>query len=323
MSSGSRRRSELGPDDGGRTLAAIVRELMDGLPWTKAKKAVAAGKVLVDGRVRRDPAERIEAGAVVEVDLHAPPRPVESKDVPNEVPILHLDPSVVVVDKPAGLLSVPWEDETDTLLHRAHAAVQRRSPGARRLPPLRVVQRLDKDTSGVLVFARTKTAERSLGDQLRRHSVDRRYLALVVGEPLPGTIDTFILADRGDGRRGSARMRPGDRGAPPPGAKRSITHVEVLESFSLSQGGIVSLVSCRLSTGRQHQIRIHLAESGHPLLGERVYGSRDLAPPLTAARPMLHAERLGFQHPTEDRSMLFRADPPHDFQQLLARLRAG
>jgi 23S rRNA pseudouridine1911/1915/1917 synthase len=314
-------RIEVGADVAGRTLAALVREDNEGMPWSKARKVVAAGKVKVDGQVRRDPAERAVLGTVVEIDLAAPSRPEPQADVP----ILHLDPSVVVVDKPAGLLTVPWEDETDTLLHRAHAAVKRRTREPR-LPPLRVVQRLDKETSGVLVFARTKQAERSLGDQLRRHSVDRRYLALVIGAPVRATIDTFLLADRGDGRRGSAKVRPSaqadarGRSPAPAGAKRSITHVEPLERFEVP-GGIVSLVACRLSTGRQHQIRIHLAEAGHPLVGERVYGARDLARPLDAARPMLHAERLGFLHPADDRPVLFQADPPADFAELLARLR--
>lgn len=321
---GSQRRVVVSTDAAGQTLAAIVRVLADGIPWSKARKVVASGQVQVNGETRRDPAERIPAGATVQLDLAAPGRPAPEA----EVPILHLDPSLVVVDKPAGLLSVPWQDETDTLLHRAHAAVRRRTK-ERRLPPLRVVQRLDKDTSGVIVFARTRAAERSLGDQLRRHSVDRRYLALVVGAPVAATIDTWILADRGDGRRGSAKVRPnasrreGSRPErAPAGAKRSITHVEPLERFA-TPGGIVSLVACRLSTGRQHQIRIHLAEAGHPLVGERVYGARDLRRPIDAARPMLHAERLGFLHPADGRPVLFRSDPPPDFAQLLARLRAG
>lgn len=308
-------RIAVAPDEAGQTLAAVVRAALDGLPWSKARSLVYAGKVRVDGEVERDAARRLPAGAIVEVDSRARPIPADDG---LEVALLHVDALVVVVDKPAGLLSVPWEDERDTLVHRAHAAMCRKV-GQQHLPPLRVVQRLDKETSGVLVFARTRRAERALSDQLRKHTVDRRYLALVEGAPAAATHDTWLLPDRGDGRRGSARMRPGSR--PPAGAKRSITHVEPLESFEVDEG-VVSLVACRLDTGRQHQIRIHLAEAGHPLLGERVYGERGRTSPVAAARPMLHAERLGFLHPADERPVLFTADPPADFRELLQRLRA-
>lgn len=313
----------------GQTVAAVVRALLGGVPWSRARMLCTSGRVLRQGEPLTDPARRVRRGEALEVR----PRPHEgvrrSRD--PELVLRHVDPDVVVVDKPAGLLTVPYAPEDrDTLLHRAHAALRRRE-GGRHLPPLRVVQRLDKETSGVVVFARTRRAERGLGDQFRCHSVERLYLGLAYGRVTSATHDTWLVPDRGDGRRGSWR----GKGSPPPAARRAITHVAVRERFSgdglaWTDGAAprrgITLVACTLQTGRQHQIRIHLGEQGTPLVGERVYdrdyhGPRVQGLPDGRGRPMLHAAALGFVHPTRDVPLRFDCDLPSDFADLLDRLR--
>ena len=221
-----------------------------------------------------------------------------------------------MVTKPAGMLSVPFDKrDRDTLQHWVSKAIRRRLK--QHLPPVRVVQRLDKDTSGVLVFARTRRAERELQQQFRRHTVDRRYLALALGQVRSRKIRSVLVRDRGDGLRGSFR----GRGKPPPNGREAITHVECLRTFE-EHGLKVSLVSCRLETGRQHQIRIHLAEAGHPVVGEKVY-VRDYRGSFVRGfegRTLLHAERLGFVHPADGRVRTFEVPVPDDFADLLDRL---
>jgi 23S rRNA pseudouridine1911/1915/1917 synthase len=171
------------------------------------------------------------------------------------------------------------------------------------------VQRLDKLTSGILVFSRTFAAKKHLGNQLRQHTMQRRYLALAHGDVVPGTIRTHLVEDRGDGLRGSApeSLRAG---------QLAITHVERIERLAGA-----TLVSCRLETGRTHQIRIHLSERGNPLLGEAVYVRGFPGALIPAPRLMLHAAELGFAHPEDDRPMFFEDPPPADFEETLARLR--
>jgi 23S rRNA pseudouridine1911/1915/1917 synthase len=181
-----------------------------------------------------------------------------------------------------------------------------------------VVQRIDKDTTGLLVFARTLAAKRNLQQQLRVHSIERRYLALVhgvLGEP--ATIDTRLVRDRGDGLRGSFGHFRKPRGPLPADAQRALTHVAPLEPLAGA-----TLIECRLHTGRQHQIRIHASELGHPLVGERVYIRDYSGPRNDAPRPMLHAAVLGFDHPGHGRTVRFEQEPTEDFAMLLARLRA-
>jgi 23S rRNA pseudouridine1911/1915/1917 synthase len=312
----------------GATLAAVVRDLYaQGISWSKARDLVGAGKVKVDGAAQLDSTVRIRAGAKVEVDPSARRRKPDVH-APG-VALLYADHDLVVVRKPAGLLTVEFdgEDERDTLRDQATAALieqQRKSPrtkgGAnkrREYVRLGVVQRLDKDTSGVLVFPRTEAARRELANQFRAHTIERRYLALVWGRAEAATHDTWLIQDRGDGRRGSWRGPN-----PPPAAKRAITRTQV-ERRLTGPFGEVTLISCGIETGRQHQIRIHLAESGHPLLGERVYDREHATRPVQAERVMLHAAVLGFDHPSKGQPMRFEDPPPADFEALLAQLGAG
>jgi 23S rRNA pseudouridine1911/1915/1917 synthase len=222
------------------------------------------------------------------------------------------------------VVTLPDEEHRHgTLLQQAQAALRRREGSAASRGPtraLRAVQRLDRDTSGLLVFARTVAAQRHLQRQLAERTLERRYLALVHGHPGPMQIDTFLVRDRGDGLRGSWGTLRHHRGEPPADARPALTVVEPLERLSGA-----ALVECRLRTGRQHQVRIHLAESGHPLLGEQVYVRdflRDGGAPIPAPRAMLHAAALGFQHPRTGGWLRFEDPPPPDFAALLAALRS-
>jgi 23S rRNA pseudouridine1911/1915/1917 synthase len=178
--------------------------------------------------------------------------------------------------------------------------------------PVWAVHRLDKDTSGLVVFARTREGERELGRQFRAHTLERSYLAIVRGRAREGCIESFLVTDRGDGRRGSTTL-PGQ-------GKRAVTHVQIVERL-----GEFTLIECRLETGRTHQVRIHLGEAGFPLCGERVYDrplhGRPLPDNSSAPRLALHAASLGLQHPTTRKRMVWRSRLPEDLKSLLRRLR--
>jgi 23S rRNA pseudouridine1911/1915/1917 synthase len=269
----------------------------------------------VNGAPAPDPARRMSAGDRVEI-LSGAQRPAALDRL-----VVHLDADVVVVRKPAGILTVPFErDDRDTLLALARVAVRRidAGNGKERSATLRAVQRLDKETSGLVVFARTIPAQRGLQAQLGDHSVLRRYLALVHGAAEDAVYDTLFLPDRGDGLRGSWGVFRAPRGESPREAREAVTRVKVEERLAGA-----TRVTCELETGRQHQIRIHLAEAGHPLVGETVYIRDWRGPLLPAPRPMLHAAVLGFTHPRTAKRLRFEEPPPEDFDRVLARLRAG
>jgi 23S rRNA pseudouridine1911/1915/1917 synthase len=298
----------------GSTLAAVVRTGQAGLAWSAARRMCSQGQVRVNGVVATDSARRLRAGDVVAVDPHARARREPAFD---PAAVVHLDRDVVVVDKPAGLLTVPFApDDQHTLIDRVQAWL--RSEERRPDSTLAAVQRLDKDTTGVLVFARTLTARRALQVQLRAHSVERRYLALVHGALRHArTIETHLIEDRGDGLKGSYGHFRRPRAPLPKAAQRALTHVRPLEQL----GARATLVECSLETGRQHQIRIHLSELGHPLLGEQVYIRDYSAARLPAPRPMLHAAVLGFSHPRSEQRLRFERAAPSDFRAALAALR--
>lgn len=236
--------------------------------------------------------------------------------------ILYADDAIAAVDKPAGLTTMRHAEEAAEFGERSKRFLPKTLadllPGLLGEPgrPVVAVHRIDRDTSGVVVFARTPAAAKALAGQFRRHTADRRYLALVRGTPSAGRIESVFVRDRGDGRRGSSP----DPAAP--GGKRAVTYVTVLEQFA----GF-ALVECRLETGRTHQVRIHLGEAGTPLCGERVYDRPVNGTPVPdgsgAGRPMLHAARLGVDHPETGRRMTWEVPPPADFAGLLDRLRTG
>jgi 23S rRNA pseudouridine1911/1915/1917 synthase len=286
-----------------------VRE-QEGVAWSKAKALCEQGRVAVDGVRALDPAMRVPAAAVVTVDAFAPK--LRAGPLPDEA-IVHFDRDVVVVDKPPGLLSVADDEEgEDTLAQHVRTRLRRLDRGGTDAK-LGVVHRLDKDTSGLMVFARNATAQRALAAAFRAHDIERVYHALAHGAVAAATLESDLVLDRGDGLRGSWGVFRRASGPAPREARHAVTYVKPLQAL---RGA--TLVECRLETGRQHQIRIHLAEAGHPLLGERVY-IRDYAGAVIAApRAMLHARRLGFAHPRGARPMSFEREPPEDFRAALA-----
>jgi 23S rRNA pseudouridine1911/1915/1917 synthase len=235
----------------------------------------------------------------------AAPRP---RDPEREGVLVYDDAHVVVIDKPAGINSVPYEErETGTAMDLIRGAWRRMGKPATSVA-LHVVHRIDRATSGLLAFAKSKRAELGLATQLREHTMERTYICAAHGVVTPGRIESQLVTDRGDGLRGST--------SDPTRGKRAITHVSVREAL---RGA--TLCEVRLETGKTHQIRIHLSESGHPLIGEPVY-IRDYGGKLIQSpRMLLHAATLGFEHPiTGERVSLSSALPP-DFTAVVDRLR--
>ena len=257
----------------------------------------------MDGTTRDEPGAEVAEDARLS---HHPERPSRRR-VRTPLSILHEDDAVIVVDKPPGLLSVPTAaHEKDTLLSRVSLYLQHRY---RRRPYVGVVHRLDRDTSGALAFARTRESLRFLQRLFASHEIDREYVALVAGEPAAsGSLDAPLAGDGTATRRRVARK--GEAG------RRARTRYRVLERFAGA-----SRVAVALETGRTHQIRIHFAESGHPVLGDRVYGRREAPPALEAPRQMLHARRLGFPHPAGGAPVRAESPLPTDFAEVLARWR--
>jgi len=294
------------------TVAAVVRDQL-GCAWSKARELCKNGKVLVNGQRCTDDAARVPPGAEVTVDVAAPK--LRTGRLPKEA-IVHVDRDLVIVDKAAGVLSVAYEDgDKDTLVDRTRAYLRTESPKGFD-PELSVVHRLDKDTTGLLAYARNLATKRSMADLFRDHDIDRAYVAIAHGDVPARTVETDLVTDRGDGLRGSYGVFRRPRGPMPHDAKHAVTHLRPL----LSLRG-ATLVECRLETGRQHQIRIHLAELGHPLVGEPVYIRDYVGARIDAPRPMLHARRLGFVHPRTGERLRFEREPPEDFRAILEALR--
>ena len=293
------------------TLAAVVRE-QTGLSWSRAKKLCTDGRVTLDGERCLDPAARVLPGAEVVVNAHGPK--LETGPLSRGA-IVFADRDIVIVDKPAGMLSVADEPGNKDTLAEYTRILLRRMGGRGDEGGLGVVHRLDRDTSGLMVFTRTAEAKRKLAAAFRIHDIERTYLAIAHGIVSEGRIETHLLLDRGDGLRGSHGHYRRAKGPPPPEAKIAITFVKPLRAL---EGA--TLVECRLETGRQHQIRIHLAERGNPLLGEKVYIRDYRGPKIEAPRTMLHARTLGFTHPGTGARVSFEREAPADFEEALSRL---
>jgi 23S rRNA pseudouridine1911/1915/1917 synthase len=314
---------ELDATDAGVTLAAALRRRLAGESWSDVRALCTTGKVTVDGERALDPAGRMKAGQRIELRPNAP----KPHTVPAGFRIAFEDAHLVVIEKPSGITSVPYErKETGTALDLIRASWKRAGKRAT-VTPLYTVHRIDKDTSGLLAFAKTKLAERGLHEIFQRHTATRAYLALAEGEVTAARIESQLVADRGDGIRGSARGR-GSAGLE---GQLAITYVEPLRHYARKSTGpagragsiVATLCRVRLETGRTHQIRIHLSERGHPLVGETVYIRdllRDGRQPLPAPRLMLHAASLGFAHPVTGAPISLQAQPPEDFMTVLESL---
>jgi 23S rRNA pseudouridine1911/1915/1917 synthase len=302
------------------TIAAVLRSHLPDHSWSKVRQLTASRRVKIGNEVCLDPARRVREGDVVELLPEAAPK----SRPPEAIKIRHLDQHIVVIEKPAGISTVRHPLERDWPARRkalsptledlvpkliaTEEKSKRRDAGQR----LRVVHRLDKETSGLVVFARTTRAQQGLGRQFHAHSVIRRYLAVIPGYVAPQRIASFLVRDRGDKRRGSTNI---------PGAgKEAITHIDVRERL---HG--YTVLTCRLETGRTHQIRIHLAELDHPVCGEKVYNRAPHQPAKPdesgAPRLALHASELGFEHPVTGVSLHWAMNLPLDLEAFLDRLR--
>lgn len=306
-----------------QTLMAVLRAFAPSLTWSQARKMIEGKRVLVNGNLCLDAARRLKPTEVVKfLD-----RPAADPPRDEDVKIVYFDDDIVVVEKPAGMNSIrhieernwpsrrrqlqPSLDELVPVVLARITKTKRSRKG--NLPPVRPVHRIDRETSGLMLFARTVQAESHLGKQFRKHSLKRSYLALAYGAVAEQTIRSRLVDDRGDGKRGSTPIESQ--------GKEAVTHVSVAERL-----GDFSLLRLRLETGRTHQIRIHLSELGHRLCGERVYthalGEPPMADSAGAPRVCLHAAELGFVHPTTGELLEFSSPLPEDFAAFLDRLRA-
>lgn len=281
----------------------------------RLKTLISAGQVAGDGGLRRDPASKAVAGTVLTVTI---PAAAPAHNVAQDIPlaIVFEDDHLIVVDKPAGLVVHPAAGNLDgtlvnALLHHCRGSLS----GIGGVERPGIVHRIDKDTSGLLVVAKHDKAHEGLAAQFKRHSIDRRYRAIVSGRPNPpaGTVDAALA--RSSANRQKMAIVDGDRG------KRAVTHYRLVEPL-----GPASLVECRLETGRTHQVRVHLTSIGHPLLGDPSYGR--LRPPFPAllgrlgfARQALHAAHLGFVHPVTSQLLSFESVIPPDMATLIDELR--
>ncbi len=295
--------------EAGERLDRVVSARPFGLSRSTVQTLIDAGRIEVDGRVLRASA-RPGPGARVRVrPLPPPPSKAEPQDIPIE--LLFEDAHLAIVMKPAGLVVHPAPGHADgTLVNalRFHLNVRVGDPER---PG--IVHRLDRDTSGIMVVAKTEAAREGLIAQFKRHAIEREYVAIAQGEPPPKLrIETLHGRDPRDRKRFTSKVREG---------KRAVTEVALIERLHAA-----SLVRCTLETGRTHQIRMHLAEHGFPLLGDPLYGRASADPRVKAAatdlgRQALHARVLGFDHPVLGTKMHFEAEPPADFVRAREALR--
>lgn len=293
--------------DGLRLDAALAR--LFGFSRTAAAGLIDSGDVLVDGRIQIK-SDRVSAGSWLEVTLPAPATPPTADPVPVEgLRVVHADHDIVVVDKPVGVAAHPSPGWTGPTVVQGVAAMGHLLTTSGAAERQGVVHRLDAGTTGLMVLAKSERAYAVLKDAFRDRTVDKGYHALVQGhpDPLRGSIDAPI------GRHPSAdwRFAVVAEGRP------SVTHYETIEAFRAA-----SLLDVVLETGRTHQIRVHMSALRHPCVGDLTYGADPtLATRLGLTRQWLHAQRLGFKHPADGRSVEFHSDYPPDLAGALDRVR--
>ena len=317
------------PEAGGGRLDRVLATQVPALSRSRLKALILAGQVTVEARTVRDPAAAVNSGDIITVTL---PEPEPAKPAAEAIPldIVYEDDALIVLDKPAGLVVHPAAGHASgTLVNAliAHCGDSLSGIGGVKRPG--IVHRLDKDTTGLMVVAKNDRAHRRLSNQFadkREGPIERDYLALVWGAPdrPRGTIDAPL--DRHPHAREKRAVRQGGREA--------VTHWEVVERYSGADGKpVASLLACRLETGRTHQIRVHLAHIGHPVMGDETYatGFRTKVTRLSPAaqqalaalgRQALHAEHLAFEHPVSGEILDFRAELPGDMARLRDALRS-
>jgi 23S rRNA pseudouridine1911/1915/1917 synthase len=303
-------------EDEGLRLDRFIRERSGILSRIRARDLLAAGGVTLNGRRVKIASRTVSSGDRVEI--FRLPEERRSGPPPGMEPfrVVHEDASVIVVDKAPGVLVQPTpQGDRGTLVDLLARYLKKRSPEGK--PGyLGLLHRIDRETSGLLLFSRRGSSNRILAEQFRSHALAREYLSLVRGNV---TQQTGTIADR------LTRTVPGARratAASPGRGKTAVTHYRVLERF-----GVATLLSVTLETGRTHQIRIHLSGRGHPVVGDKIYGTPGRFPSHSLLdafpRQALHAGRLGFTHPVTGQWLVFESPVPRDFAALLAELRKG
>lgn len=298
----------------GQRVDRLVAERVPELSRSRVRALLDEGQVRVDGAAVK-PSFKPNVGAIITVEVPAA-RPTELVPEDLGLELLYEDADLAVVYKPAGLVVHPSKGhDTGTLVHGLlHALSELSGIGGEERPG--IVHRLDKGTSGVMVVAKRDEAHRALKEQFSDHSIERRYLALVLGSPRldAGQVENQL------GRAANDRFRFTEVEE---GGRRAETWWWVQERMHRS-----ALMECKLETGRTHQVRVHLSELGHPLLGDPLYRARQTAPPEIAAlledvdHQLLHAAVLAFDHPSTGERLRFEREPPEDFQRVLEGLRA-
>ena len=282
----------------------------------RLKALISSGQVTgANGLLARDPSSKVAHGTTYEVIVPDPaPAHNEAQDIP--LVVAYEDEHLIVIDKPAGLVVHPAAGNHDgtlvnALLHHCRGTLS----GIGGVERPGIVHRIDKETSGLMVAAKTDPAHVGLAAQFAKHSIDRRYRAIVAGIPNPakGTIDAYLA--RSTTNRQKIAVVSDGRG------KRAVTHYETIERLNRA-----ALVECRLETGRTHQVRVHMASLNHPLIGDPVYGRpraehREVLNRLNFKRQALHAATLGFIHPVTSEALRFDSEIPQDMQLLLSNLR--
>lgn len=302
-------------------LDKVLSMLMPESSRSTIQRWIEEGRVKVDGGACRAK-DRVGPGQTIDVVPAAPPPTRALPDATVGFQILYEDPYLLVVDKPAGLVVHPAKGHSGgTLVNGLLARYDWQWADSEEADPLGafrpgIVHRIDKDTSGMIVVARSEAAREGLKAQLQAHAMGRRYLAISVGVPRPTTLRTLY------GRHPRSRLRFSSL---VPEGKPAVTHVRPLETLANSSA---ALVECRLETGRTHQIRVHMAEQlKTPLLGDALYGRHVANPVIEEAerligRQALHAAELAFDHPVTGKHLEFKLDPPVDFARALDYLRS-
>ncbi len=353
----------------GRTVAAVLKDFNGEQSWGRIKKWVAGRFVQVNGNLCLDEARRLNEGDVVKLLANPTAKPVEYTDIRiahlDDALVVVEKPAGVtsvrhVAERKFSTRRRQLQPTLDELLPQVLARVQRlrwpplppkgmnrgrksnnllnsgpRAAGiqnAKRLPPdLQVfpVHRLDRDTSGLMLFARTRQAEQRLVAMFKKHTIKREYVAFCHGQVEAQSIRSWMIRDRGDGVRGSVEIDGND--SKPEGALEAITHV-VTSEVVVDAPQCISQIRCRLETGRTHQIRIHLSAANHPLCGDKIYGhstgpssakQKAVDTEVGVPRQALHSDLLEFEHPISGKPLKFRMSLPKDLQQWLKRLKSS
>lgn len=303
----------IGEAQHGLRLDKALAELVPELSRERLKSLIVDGQVTLAGRTL-SPSMKVADGQTFTISI---PAPADAEAIAQDIPltIVHEDAHLIVVDKPAGLVVHPAAGNLDGTLVNAllhHCRGQLSGIGGVARPG--IVHRIDKDTSGLLVVAKSDRAHEGLAQQFKAHSIDRLYAAIVYGLPQPaaGTIDTWI--GRSDTDRKKMAVHREGRG------KHAVTHYRTIERLSGA-----ALVECKLETGRTHQVRVHMAHLGHPLIGDPVYsrerkGFKTILETMRFRRQALHAKQLGFIHPVTGQKLSFDSALPADMQELLSEL---